>query len=100
MQILIKECAKHTESRKQLIKNLDLISSVIVKVVDTSDTWKIKKVKKTMNCLSIFTKAAHIIVHSPEASEAVSSIGNNLIYVLIYDFFMSNFILQDPLLFN
>jgi hypothetical protein len=51
-----------------------LISSVIVKVVDTSETWKNKRVKKTMQSVGLFVRAAKILVHSDKSSEVVNKL--------------------------
>lgn len=60
---LIKDCQNSEESRRALQKNLELISTVIIKVVETSDSWKNKKVKKTIQVVNLFAKAARILVH-------------------------------------
>jgi hypothetical protein len=45
---LIKEASHNTESKEKLAKNLELITNVVIKVVETSESWKNKKVKKTV----------------------------------------------------
>lgn len=42
---------------------MELISTVIIKVVENSDSWKNKKVKKTIQVVNLFVKAARILVH-------------------------------------
>lgn len=59
---LVKASQKNTELLKTLARHLDLISSTILLVLRTSDTWPQKKVKKTMLALNIFTKLAKTIV--------------------------------------
>ena len=39
-------------------KNLELISQVIIRTIETADSWKNKKVSKTISVASLFTKAA------------------------------------------
>ena len=51
-----------------LAKNLELLSGVICKVVETSDSWQQKKVKKTGNCVGLFTKAAKTLVLPSEGA--------------------------------
>ncbi len=81
MGLLIKESVQHEQSRALLIKNLELISNVIAKVIETSDSWKNKKVKKTMQVVGLYTKAAKIIVHKGNAQglNAVQQSGAQLI---------------------
>ena len=59
---LVKASQKNTELLKTLSRHLDLISSTILVVLRTSDTWPQKKVKKTMLALNIFTKLTKTIV--------------------------------------
>ena len=39
-------------------QNLQLISQVIIRTIETADSWKNKKVSKTIQVVSLFTKAA------------------------------------------
>lgn len=41
---------------------MELISSVVVRVIETSNSWKNKKVKKTLQVVNIYAKAAKILV--------------------------------------
>lgn len=45
-----------------LVENLNLITSVILRVVQTTETWQNKKVKKTGLCVNLFAKAARLIL--------------------------------------
>jgi hypothetical protein len=65
---LIKDCTQHGSSRKLLSANIDLISQVITSTVETSDSWKNKKVTKTSQVVNLFVKAARIIIKSTDAS--------------------------------
>ena len=40
---------------------MDLITTVILRVIETSDSWKNKKVKKTLQVVNLYVKAAKII---------------------------------------
>ena len=44
-----------------MAKNLELISNVIIKVIEQADSWKNKKVKKTMQVINLYVKAAKIL---------------------------------------
>ena len=46
-----------------------MITSVLITVLQTSDTWQQKKVKKTMLTLNIFTKLTKNIVMSKEVKK-------------------------------
>ena len=48
MGVLIKSTLTNDDSREQMLKNIELISNVIIKVIQTADSWKNKKVKKTI----------------------------------------------------
>ena len=43
-------------------ENFALMSAVIVKVIQTADSWQSKKVKKTGQCVGLFTKAAKTLI--------------------------------------
>jgi hypothetical protein len=77
---LIKECSQHEESRAHLVQNLDLITQVIIRVVETADSWKNKKVSKTSQVVNLYLKAAKIIVkQSPENVEGLRTHGAQLL---------------------
>ena len=57
------------------------MSSVIVKVIQTSDSWQKKKVQKTGQCINLFSKAAKILVKGNHAGK-VSTEGAKLINAL------------------
>lgn len=61
--LLIKESYNNEDARQALQKNLQLISTVIIKVIQTSDSWKNKKVKKTQAVANLFVKAARTLVN-------------------------------------
>jgi hypothetical protein len=61
---LVKSAQKNSDLLKCLENNTKLISDVLVTVVKTSDTWKVKKVKKTMLALGIYTKLGKTAVLS------------------------------------
>ena len=65
---MIKDCTQHSSSRKLLTANIELISQVITRSVETSDSWKNKKVTKTSQVVNLFVKAARIIIKSTDAS--------------------------------
>lgn len=43
-------------------QNFALLSAVIVKVIQTADSWQSKKVKKTGQCVGLFVKAAKVLM--------------------------------------
>lgn len=47
---------------------------MIVKVIETADSWKNKKVKKTIQGVNLFTKATKILVHSSKGAEVVNKV--------------------------
>lgn len=69
MGYLIKECQQNEQARVQLQKYLELISTVIIKVVETADSWKNKKVKKTIQVVNLFVKAARTLTHAKNAND-------------------------------
>ena len=73
---LVKASQKNQELLSVLAKDLDLITSVLLTVVQTSDSWQQKKVKKTMVTLNIFTKLAKNITMSSKI-ENKSSVERN-----------------------
>lgn len=58
---LIKECSQHKDSRKHLADSLTLLCSVIVRSIQTADSWKNKKVTKTIQVVNLYIKAAKIL---------------------------------------
>ena len=42
---------------------------MVIKVVETSDSWGKKKVNKTGQCLSLFTKSVKVLVQSQFGAE-------------------------------
>ena len=59
-----------------MVSNLDLITQVVVRTIETADSWKNKKVSKTSQVVNLYLKAARIIVKSePEHTEAVRTHG-------------------------
>lgn len=60
---LIKESLNSEQARKALQANLQLISTVIIKVIETADSWKNKKVKKTQAVANLFVKAARTLLN-------------------------------------
>jgi len=59
---LIKASQNKEEATKCLAENLRLLTSVIIRVVETAKSWQQKKVKKTGICVGLFIKAARTIV--------------------------------------
>lgn len=49
---------------KLLGKNLELIASTILRVVDTNESFQNKKVKKTAQCVGLFVKAIKLLIKS------------------------------------
>ena len=59
-----------------MVQNLDLITQVIIRAVETADSWKNKKVSKTSQVVNLYLKAAKIIVkQSPDELEALRTHG-------------------------
>lgn len=46
------------------MKNLEVISNVLVNVVNFADSWQQKKVKKTIMALNIYTKIGKVLAQS------------------------------------
>lgn len=59
---LVKASAKDSECKVLMAKNFPLLAAVICKVVQTSESWQQKKVKKTGLCVGLFPKCAKIIL--------------------------------------
>ena len=58
---LIKASQNNKEGMKMLGQNFALLTAVIIKVIQTAETWQQKKVKKTGQCVGLFVKAAKAI---------------------------------------
>jgi len=67
---LVRASQKNTDLLKVLGNNLELITSVSITVLQTSDSWQQKKVKKTMLTLNIFTKLSKNLLMSKDISKA------------------------------
>lgn len=65
-----------------LVAQLGLLTSVIIKVVQTSETWQNKKVKKTGLCVNLFVKAAKVIAKSKGGNALVVTEGARVIKAL------------------
>jgi ATP-dependent Lon protease len=76
---LVKAAQKNKELLKVLGSNLDLITSVLITVLQKSDSWQQKKVKKTMLTLNIFTKLAKTLVLSKQETSRIAKNGNAII---------------------
>jgi len=51
----------------ELANNLPLLTSVLVRVIETAESWQNKKVQKTGQCVNLFTKAAKSLLRSNPA---------------------------------
>ena len=65
---LIKECTHNAASKEKLAESLKGICTVIIKSIQTADSWKKKKVTKTIQVVNLYTKAAKILAHKGSAS--------------------------------
>ena len=70
---LVKASQKNQALLKAIGSNLELITSVLLIVLKSSDTWQQKKVKKTMSALNIFTKAAKTIMNNKDLNTKYSA---------------------------
>ena len=70
---LVKASFKNQALLKAVGSNLDLITSVLLIVLKSSDSWQQKKVKKTMSALNIFTKAAKAIMSNKDLNSKYSA---------------------------
>ena len=61
---LVKASQKNKELLACLAKNLDVISNVLVNVVNFADSWQQKKVKKTIMALNVYTKTGKVLAQS------------------------------------
>ena len=66
---LIRVSENSEEAQKVMLKNLKLMTSVLIKIVETVDSWGNKKVQKTGQCINLFTKSAKILLKSKESSD-------------------------------
>lgn len=66
---LIKASEKDEKAKKMLAENLNLITNVILRVVQTTETWQNKKVKKTGLCVILFVKAAKLILKDKKVNQ-------------------------------
>lgn len=73
---MIKECNQHETSRALLLSSIPTIASVVVRTVQTADSWKNKKVSKTIQVVNLYIKAARILIHkNPQAVETLRQQG-------------------------
>jgi hypothetical protein len=70
---LIKECTHNDASKERLAESMKSICAVIIKSIQTADSWKKKKVTKTIQVVNLYTKAAKILAHKGTAN-AVSTL--------------------------
>merc|ERR1712086_1176278 len=70
---LVKASQKNHALLKSTASYLDLITSVLLIVLKSSDSWQQKKVKKTMSALNIFTKMSKTILADKEISAKYSA---------------------------
>lgn len=80
---LIKSSEKDAAARALIAENISLMTNVICKVVQTSETWQNKKVKKTGLCVNLFVKAARVCIKDKsiegDAKEQVIQEGAKLV---------------------
>lgn len=69
------------EAHEDLAKQLPLLASVLVKVVQTSESWQKKKTQKTGQCVNLFTKACKQLMKSAHKN-AIAEPGATLITAL------------------
>jgi hypothetical protein len=80
---LIKASEKDKKAIKLMAQNLNLLTSVTIKVIQTANTWQNKKVKKTGLCVNLFVKAAKLILKDKSANnEEVIKEGARLVTAL------------------
>ena len=81
---LIKASENNEEAMKLMKKNLQLLTSILIKVVDSVNTWGNKKVQKTGQCINLFTKSAKILLKSKESNDVtlISEQGARLVNAL------------------
>ena len=66
-QLLIRVAQKDRAAKELLASNFALLGAVIGKVVQTSDSWASKKVKKTGLCVGLYAKAAKALLLNPDS---------------------------------
>ena len=65
------------------MQNLDLITQVVIRAIETAESWKNKKVPKTCQVINLYLNAARIIVKSePEHTDAVRIQGAKVVKVI------------------
>ena len=80
---LIKASEKDKKAIKLMAQNLNLLTSVTIKVIQTANTWQNKKVKKTGLWVNLFVKAAKLILKDKSANnEEVIKEGARLVTAL------------------
>ena len=67
-QLLIMVARTDAEAKTELASKLELLSGVTCKVVEASDSWQQKKVKKTGTCIGLFAKAAKTLLQQSEGA--------------------------------
>ncbi len=68
-QLLIKVASTDSKAKAILAKNFELLVAAICKVIQTSDTWKQKKVKSTGLCIGLYAKAARVLSQNSDDSD-------------------------------
>ena len=84
------KASKSAEAKQMIEKNLALTTSVIIRVVQKSDSWQKKKTAKTTQCVNIFTKAAKAIGSGPLIAEQGAKLLKELEKVCAEDKSMAN----------
>lgn len=82
LSFLIRYSQNSEEAKEQLAKHFALITSVIVRCVNTSDSWQKKKTSKTGQVVNLFTKAAKVLHKSSHAQAVVPEQGAKLVTAL------------------
>lgn len=73
--------SNNEESQKALAKSLPLLAGILIKVVESSDSWQKKKTQKTGQCVNLFTKACKQLMKT-DHKNAISQPGALLITAL------------------
>lgn len=63
------KASKSSAAKQGLEQHLALMTSVVVRVVQTADSWQKKKTSKTGQCVNLFTKAAKALGSGPLVAE-------------------------------
>lgn len=58
---LLKESNHNATSKALLSQNVELISQVVIRCVETADSWKNKKVSKTSQVIGLYVKMARAL---------------------------------------